>query len=145
MEQNHDKSSHQDKTQMLLYALNIKPVHAFQEFSKKYQMMHPNVRLTTILQNNHNQTRFLNHFYDNVIRKFKDHPSLTNNEEYAAVLSYFYEHMNNVDRYHDYAHSNNGSKQTKDGAEARIASFHFCVQELMPQIQKILRPLTLDV
>jgi len=128
-----------DADASLIYALHIKPVDAYEQFCKKHQLTYTNVRLSTLMQNNMHQADFLNNFYQKIIKPFENQPELSGDEEYAALVSYFHNHMVNVSCYDNYSHSHNGTKITKDGGEARTASFHYCIQELLPQIQKKLQ------
>ena len=125
--------------QAMSYALNTQPKVAFKAYCRKHQKVYTNVRISTLMQNNKHQANFLYDFYNNVIICFQKHPKLIDDEEYAALVSYYYHHMVNVGSYDNYSHSHNGTNVTKDGKEARSTSFHYCMTELLPSIQKTLR------
>ena len=134
------KKNKNDHYTYLTYSLNTTPQDAFERFCKEHQFTYPNVKLSTLMQNNMHQADFLNHFYQMVIKSFENQTELVVDEEYAALVSYFHNHMVNVSCYDNYSHSHNGKKITKTGKEARSASFVYCIQELLPQIQKKIRP-----
>jgi hypothetical protein len=125
----------------LLNAVHTNARVAYEQFCKKHRLLHKKVKLATLMQNNMHQAEYLNIFYQLIIKHFNNNPKLVEDEEYITFISYFHNHMVNVSCYENYSHSHNGTKITKNGKEARTASFNYCVDELIPQIQKKLRPL----
>ena len=128
-----------DPFKVAVQLLHANPQNAYEQFCKHHQHTHHNVKLATLMQNNMHQADFLNRFYQHIVNLFKEKEALATDEEFVALVSYFHNHMVNVSCYDNYSHSHNGTQVTKTGKEARTASFEYCIQELLPQIQKRLR------
>jgi hypothetical protein len=123
----------------IIRALTTTPQANFEAYSKRHQLTYTKVVLASLMKNNKHQANFLNDFYESVIHPFRSHADIRDDEDYAALVSYYHNHMVNTGNYADVANSSNGKKATRTPREARTASFQYCMQELLPEIQKKLR------
>ena len=115
--------------------LMTEPNELFNAFCEAHQQKNPRVNLSTLQRNNMMQSNFLEQYYTDTISKYTQHPEIQNDEDFTSLLAFFVNHMNNVHN-PEPSNINIGKGLTTTVREARTASFQYCMEQLLPQIQK---------